>query len=244
MKVDRYKIKQADSRELIKLIPDKSVDLILIDPPYYLSPYSTGDLELSRHKDINKDLADQDKIEFNPIDFVEKFKRILKPSGNISAFTSFNLIGKWCEALDSKFDTFHYMVWHKTNPLYKIYEGGFLNSCELIIFAWNIGHTWNIISSKEMHNFIETPICSGNERVKNPKHPAQKPLKVLKHIIRIASNPNDLVFDPFMGVGSTGVAALDMKRRFIGFEINEEYFEAAKNRIKITHIYSLLKGTK
>jgi len=83
-----------------------------------------------------------------------------------------------------------------------------------------------------MHNFIESPICMGPERVKNPFHPTQKPVRVLEHIIKIASNEGDTVFDPFMGVGSTGVAALNLGRKFIGIEIDEKYFEAAERRIK------------
>lgn len=140
-------------------------------------------------------------------------------------------MGKWHEAFDSEFDTFQFMVWHKTNPVPKIFKAGFLNSCELIVAIWDKGHTWNFISQKEMHNFIESPICMGRERLKNPKHPTQKPVNILKHIIRIASNPSDIVFDPFMGVGSTGVAALEMHRRFIGFEIDELYYNAAKKRL-------------
>jgi len=55
----------------------------------------------------------------------------------------------------------------------------------------------------------------------------------LESIIRIATNPDDIVFDPFMGVGSTGVAALNLERRFIGFELNPEYFAAAEQRLSI-----------
>ena len=123
------------------------------------------------------------------------------------------------------------MVWHKTNPVPNIRKSSFLNSCELIVCLWNKGHTWNFTKQNEMHNFIESPICMGTERLKNPKHPTQKPVKILKHIIKIASNPNDVVLDMFMGVGSTGVAAKMLDRRFIGIEIDEEYFNAAKKRI-------------
>ncbi len=134
------------------------------------------------------------------------------------------------------------MVWHKTNPAPKIYKAGFLNSCELIICAWNKGHTWNFISQKEMHNFIETSICMGNERIKDPHHSTQKSLKVLKHIIRIATNQGDTVFDPFMGVGSTGIAAQEMDRKFIGFEIDEKYFNASQKRLKNSQPNLLLVG--
>lgn len=83
-----------------------------------------------------------------------------------------------------------------------------------------------------MHNFIEAPICNGPERLKEPHHPTQKPVKVLGHIIKIASNKGDTVFDPFMGVGSTGVAALNLGRKFIGVEIDETYFRAAEKQLK------------
>ena len=123
------------------------------------------------------------------------------------------------------------MVWHKTNPAPKIRRAGFLNSCELIVCMWNKNHTWNFSKQNEMHNFIETPICMGRERLKEPNHPTQKPVKVLEQCIKLASKTGDVVFDPFMGVGSTGVAALNLNRKFIGVEIDKEYFKAAKKRL-------------
>lgn len=87
-----------------------------------------------------------------------------------------------------------------------------------------------------MHNFIESPICMGSERIKNPKHPTQKPLKILKHIVEIASNPNDVIFDPFMGVGSTAIAAIELNRKFCGCEIERTYYEATIKRIKKFYI--------
>lgn len=223
---------RADSYNYIEHVPDNSVDLILTDPPYNLSPYSTGNIKFSWRADLNNDLAKWDRKEFVPSDWVEEFKRILTPTGNIFAFTSYNLLGKWHEAFDPEFDTFQFMVWHKTNPPPKVRRAGFLNSCELIVCMWNKSHTWNFTKQNEMHNFIETPICMGAERLKNPKHPTQKPVKVLEHIIKLASKPDDLVFDPFMGVGSTGVAALNLERRFVGVEIEEDYFNAADDRLK------------
>jgi site-specific DNA-methyltransferase (adenine-specific)/modification methylase len=229
---EKYKLYLGDSYELISEIPTASIDLILTDPPYNLSRYSTGNIRLSWRKDINNDVADWDKVEFRPSDWVSEFKRILKPTGNIFAFCSYNLIGKWHEAFDPEFDTFQFFVWHKTNPVPKVLRAGFLNSCELIVCMWNKGHTWNFSSQREMHNFIEAPICMGSERVRNPFHPTQKPVRVLEHIIKIASKEDDVVFDPFMGVGSTGVAALNLGRKFIGIEIDENYFRAAERRIR------------
>jgi site-specific DNA-methyltransferase (adenine-specific)/modification methylase len=124
------------------------------------------------------------------------------------------------------------MVWHKTNPAPKLRRAGFLNSCELIVCAWNKGHTWNFGKQSEMHNFIETPICMGRERLKTPKHPTQKPVRVLEQLLKLGSKEHDLVFDPFMGVGSSGVAALNMKRRFLGFDNEPSYVKAAGQRFR------------
>lgn len=82
-----------------------------------------------------------------------------------------------------------------------------------------------------MHNFIETPICMGDERIKDPHHPTQKPVRVLEHCVKLASKEGDVVFDPFMGVGSTGVAALNLGRKFIGVEIDEKYYKASEKRL-------------
>jgi site-specific DNA-methyltransferase (adenine-specific)/modification methylase len=226
----KCKIFNADSLLYLKNIPDNSIDFILTDPPYNLSQYSTGNMKFDWRSDINNDLAEWDK-NFNPETLKDDFLRILKPTGNIFAFCSYNLIGKWHEIFDPVFDTFQFFVWHKTNPVPKFRKAGFLNSCELIVCMWNKGHTWNFGKQNKMHNFFESSICMGPERLKNPKHPTQKPVKLLKHLINIASNKNDVVLDPFMGVGSTGVAVLEMGRKFIGIEIDPEYFEAAQKRL-------------
>lgn len=220
-----------DCLKYMRNIPNKSIDLILTDPPYNIAKYSTGNISLPGRSDVNNDLGEWDLNEINPKDFVDEFKRILKVDGNIFIFTSYNLIGKWHEAFDPEFDTFQYFIWHKSNPMPKIYKNGFLNSCEMIICLWNKKHKWNFSTQNEMHNHFECPICMGKERLKYPKHPSQKPIKLLKHLIKIASREGDIVFDPFMGVGSTGVAAIQLNRKFVGCEIDKVFFDAAKNRI-------------
>lgn len=224
-------ILRADSRDVIKHIPDNSIDFILTDPPYNLGQHSTGNIPLPGRSAMNNDVAGWDMVDFNPEEWADEFIRILKPTGNLFIFTSYNQLGRWYNCLDHKFDTSNFMVWHKTNPAPKIFKAGFLNSCEMIFTCWNKKHTWNFISQKEMHNFIESPICMRPERLSNPKHPAQKPVAILKKMIEIASNENDIIFDPFMGVGSVGVAALELNRRFIGIELDASYFQAASERI-------------
>ena len=220
-----------DSKEIIKRIPDNSIDFILTDPPYNLGQHSTGNIPLPGRSALNNDVAEWDLIDFKPEEWADEFIRILKPTGNLFIFTSYNQIGRWYNCLDRKFDTSNFMIWHKTNPAPKIFKAGFLNSCEMIFTCWNKKHTWNFISQAEMHNFVESPICMRPERLSDPKHPTQKPISILKKMIEIASNEDDIIFDPFMGVGSIGVAALELERRFIGIELDENYFNAAKKRI-------------
>lgn len=142
--MDNATLLHGDSRELIQQIPDNSVDLLLTDPPYNLSPYSTGNMKFTWRKEINNDLANWDQTSFEPAAWRDEFMRVLKPTGTIFAFCSYNLIGKWHEVFDPVFDTFQFFVWHKTNPIPKFRKAGFLNSCEMIVCMWDQGHTWNL----------------------------------------------------------------------------------------------------
>lgn len=231
MRETPFQLNFGDCRTHLVGIESKSVDLILTDPPYNIGEYSTGNINLPGRTSLNNDIADWDKNIFDPSDVADEFIRVLKPDGNLFIFTSYNQIGQWHSLLNQKFDTFQFMVWHKTNPTPKIFKKGFLNSCELIICCWNKGNKWNFGKQNEMHNFFESSICMGNERLKEPKHPTQKPIAILKHIINIASAEGDLVLDPFMGVGSTGIAALECNRNFIGMELEKKYFEASNTRL-------------
>lgn len=234
--IEKYLLIKDDCFAAFKNIPDNSIDLILTDPPYNIAKYSTGNLKFGWRSDINNDLAEWDLTELHPQDLIDEFKRILKPSGNIFIFCSYNIIGEYHKVFDPEFDTFQFMVWHKTNPVPNFRKSSFLNSCELIVSCWNKGHTWNFTNQKDMHNFIESGICMGSERVKDENgknlHPTQKPVSILEKIINIASNENDIVFDCFNGVGSTGVAALKNHRKYIGIEIDDTYIRASENRLK------------
>ena len=75
-----YALANSDCLEYIKGIPDKSIDLILTDPPYNIAQYSTGNIPLPGRTAINNDLGEWDLKEINPFDFVDEFKRILKPA--------------------------------------------------------------------------------------------------------------------------------------------------------------------
>ena len=131
---------RADSRDIIKRIPDNSVDFILTDPPYNLGQHSTGNIPLPGRSAMNNDVAEWDMIDFVPEDWADEFIRILKPTGNLFIFTSYNQLGRWYNCLDHKFDTSNFMIWHKTNPAPKIFK----ETCEI---------NWQQ-SAKQVYDFI------------------------------------------------------------------------------------------
>lgn len=220
----------ADAADFLAQLAPASVDLLLTDPPYNLGAYSTGNIAVGWRADFNNDVAAWDQG-FRPGDWLAPFRRVLKPTGTVFAFCSYNTLGAWHTAFDPAFDTFQMLVWHKTNPPPKLRRAGFLNACELVACAWDRGHTWNFSTQREMHNHIEAPICMGRERLRDPFHPTQKPVRVLSRLIELASHPGDLVVDPFMGVGSTGEAALRLGRRFAGCDLEPAYVDAARARL-------------
>jgi len=127
--------------------------------------------------------------------------------------------------------------WHKTNPFPAIYTRKmYANSMEMLVhFSKGTPKTWNHKPVNEMHNFIQAPICMGKERT---KHKTQKPLKVCLPFIEISSNEGDVVLDPFIGSGSTAVAAKMLNRNFIGYELNAEFCEIANQRLSNTPTHS------
>lgn len=216
-----------DALSTLKKIPSNTFDLILTDPPYDIRKYSTGNIPLPGRKALNNDIAKWDKA--IPISaYAKEFRRLLKKKGNVFIFTSYNLFGDWHKELNPLFNTCNFMIWHKINPPPRIYKNSFLHSCEMIICAWDRGHTWNFSTQDKMHNFIESKICMKPERL---DHPTQKPLCLMKHVIEIASNPGDLVLDCFAGMATVGIACLLLKRRYFLVENNPVYYEIASERL-------------
>ena len=233
---NKLKLINWDCFDALKKIETWSIDLILTDPPYNLANYSTWNMQFDWRAEINNDVATWDEKPLNPQDLVKDFKRILSPKWNIFVFCSYNLLWEYHKVFDPVFDTFQFMVWHKTNPIPNIRKSSFLNSCELIVCCRNKWHTWNFTKQNEMHNFFESWICMWRERIKDKDwknvHPTQKPVKLLEHIISIASNEWDTVLDCLNWVWSTWEAALKLNRNYIGIELDKKYYELTKNRLE------------
>jgi DNA (cytosine-5)-methyltransferase 1/site-specific DNA-methyltransferase (adenine-specific) len=124
------------------------------------------------------------------------------------------------------------IIWKKTNPMPRNIDRRYVQDTEFAVWAVKKNSKWifNKPDSKPyLRSCYETPTVSGKERT---SHPTQKSLKLMEEIIKIHTNKNDVILDPFMGSGSTGVAALKNDRKFIGIELEKEYFDITIKRIE------------
>jgi len=222
--------------EGLKKLPDDAVDLIFTDPPYYQhrAQNVTG---LKNHKDVVTEFefdaynTEAEYLEFLEAVLVECY-RVAKPGAAGYFFCGDDFVSYINKMVAKVGFQFRKVIhWHKTNPFPAIHTRKmYANSMELMVhFSKGSPKTWNHKHVNEMHNFIETPICMGKER---RKHKTQKPLKVCVPYLEISSNEGDLVLDPFMGSGTTAVAAAMLNRQFVGFEINPDYLAIANERLQ------------
>lgn len=217
-----------DCIEEMEKIPSDFVDSIITDVPYNSGETDSKKMNFGDREDLNKASESEWNKGFNPTAFLPEAKRVMKDKGNIFIFTHHRHFGDYYRWLDSNFDRCFFGVWHKTNPPPQIRKVSFLSACELWIMGYNKGHKWVFLDQNEMHNFIETPICMGEERT---KHTAQKPIEVMKKMIKVSTNKGDLVLDPFVGSGTTCVAAAMLNRDWIGIENNIDYVKVARDRL-------------
>ena len=237
---------QGDCLEVMKDIPNKSVDMILCDLPY-------GTTECKWDKFIdNKSMW-------------EHYNRILKESGNIILFASQPFTTKLIESNPKMFR--YEIIWIKTRPTgfananyrpmkkheniliftkaststagnnHATYNPQGLIECERKVKRTSRGYQGERQNSKDEYiskftnyptSIVEFP--SEGKTV----HPTQKPVDLLEYLIKTYTNENEVVLDNCMGSGSTGVACVNTNRKFIGIELDENYFNIAKERIEDT----------
>lgn len=235
-----------DDLEFLKQIDDNSVDLILTDPPYNISQdgiqINRTNLDSKLHKrksSVDLDFGDWDKrSEDNFYDFTENwFKecmRILKDGSWFFSFFSKERVGYFTDPRNGFFKQYGFKTrtiisWHKTNPTPSFRKMNFLSSCEhIVVGTKGEGRIPNFLYQKEMHNFYET---SNSSIYGCTTHPTEKPLELIKWLIKIGSNEQDLILDPFIGSGTTAIASIMLNRKFIGSDNNQEYFKIAQKRI-------------
>lgn len=228
---NNYKLIHSDSLFFVKqLIKDKvKVDHIITDPPYNISKKNNFST-MSNRKGV--DFGEWDK-DFDIVSWIDDYAKILKPGGTFIIFCSYLYLDKIIEQLDKNNVLFKdVLIWKKLNPMPRNTNRRYVLDKEFAIWAVKEGSKW-VFNKPPTTPYIraefESGIVSGKERT---SHPTQKSLKVLEKIIEIHSNPGDLIIDPFMGSGTTGVATIKLKRKFIGIENDYNYFSIACKRMK------------
>ena len=243
--MENYKLYLGNCLEIMKTIPNESVDCIICDLPY-------GQTECKWDKYLDSKLM------------WEQYKRVIKDTGNIILFSMQPFTTK---LINSNLDMFRYeIIWLKSKitgfqnanyrPMRK-HENILIFSKSSTSTAGKIHATYNPqgliecekkVNRKTRGETIGERKSQSNQYVAKytnypnsviefksemkPVHPTQKPIELLEYLIKTYSNENDIILDNCMGSGSTGVACLNTNRKFIGIELEEKYFNIAKERIE------------
>ncbi|WP_374939316.1 site-specific DNA-methyltransferase [Mesorhizobium sp. NBSH29] len=241
---------KGDCVAALEKLPDNSVDVVFADPPYNLQL----DGDLHRPDQSKVDAVDDHWDQFESFAAYDAFtrawllavRRVLKPNGTIWVIGSYHNIFRVGSAMqDLGFWILNDVVWRKTNPMPNFRGRRFQNAHETMIWASRDAkaksYTFNYDALKASNDDIQMrsdwlfPICTGNERLKdengNKLHPTQKPEALIARIMMASTRPGDVVLDPFFGSGTTGAVAKRLGRNFVGVEREQDYIDAATDRI-------------
>ena len=236
-----------DALQLLKKVKDDFFDMVFADPPYFLSNNGIT-CHAGKMVSVNKGIWDKketfDEVhEFN-LAWLSECQRILKPNGTIwVSGTSHNIFSIGFAMQTLGFKILNDIAWYKINPPPNLACRYFTHSTETILWARKnpkSKHYFNYEEmkrigdpspGKQMQSLWRIP-PPGKWEKRYSKHPTQKPEALLERIVLASTKNGELVLDPFMGSGTTGVVCARLKRAFIGFEIEKNYLDIAMKRIK------------
>ena len=252
--IKKNSILHGDSLELLKQIPDKSIDLVFADPPYNLQLKDT----LYRPDQTTVEAVTNDWDKFDTYQAYDNFsllwlkesKRVLRDGGVLWVIGSYhNILRLGTSIQNLGFWILNDIIWHKTNPMPNFRGTRFTNAHETLLwcatarkakYTFNYQNLKELNEGKQMRSDWHIPICAGKERLRESNnqrsHPTQKPEALLYRILVSSTNKGDTVLDPFLGSGTTAVMAKKLQRNFIGFEQDKEYIKLAKKRLKQTKV--------
>jgi DNA modification methylase len=205
-------------------MPDKSVDLVVTDPPYEIATSGAG-LYKQEDKQYVKELVGM-KDGFSE-EILDELCRIMKKI-NIYLFCSQKQIMPLLDYfVNRKGCNWNLISWHKSNPI-PACGNKYLTDTEFILFFREKGvKVYGSFDTKR--TYYITPLNQKDK--KKYGHPTCKPEEIVKNLIINSSNEGDIVLDCFMGSGTTGAVSVGINREFIGIELDEQYFNIAQNRI-------------
>ena len=215
-------LRQGDCLEVMKSIPTGSVDLVLTDPPYNIA------------RDNNFQSMGRAGIDFGEWDkgadlfsYIDEVYRVLDKNGSFIVFNDWKNLGdisRYAENLG--FVTKDMLRLEKTNPMPRNRDRRYITDYECAIWFTMPKAKWVF---NRQHDKYQRPKFVHS--IDKGLHPTQKSLGLMTDLINIHSNEGDVVLDCFLGSGSTGVAALNTNRKFIGIELDKDYFKIAEERI-------------
>ena len=220
-----------DFKKISKNIEDNSIDLIVTDPPYKTTKRgiskntTTGGIVRSEEGKSGKMFKFND---IKPIEYIPEFYRLLKDGSHCYIMTNHvNLQEILNTATECGFHFIKSLIWMKDN---KIMGQSYMSQFEYILFFRKGKH--KKINNCGTSDILHIPNKKTKDENGNNIHPTEKPVELMKILIENSSNEGDVVLDPFMGVGSTGVASKELNRKFIGIELDERYFNISNKRLE------------
>lgn len=207
------------------------VDHIITDPPYNIS--QDNNFGTMRNPRTGVDFGNWDRGAFDLCSWIPKYAKLLRRDGCMIIFCSYKFLSYIVDTLEQRADMIvkDVVVWQKRNPMPRNVERRYVQDMEFAIWAVKKNSKW-IFNKPEnvpyLRAFYSTSIVAGKERL---GHPTQKSLLLMQELIKVHTNENQIILDPFMGSGSTGDAALGLKRRFIGIEMSKEFYEISQKRL-------------
>lgn len=237
-----------DCIDLLQGLPSDSVDLIFADPPYNLQLHQ----DLWRPNLTRVDPVDDEWDHFSTFRAYDDFtrawlqacRRVLKPTGTLWVIGTYHNIFRVGTLMqDLGFWILNSIAWIKANPMPNFKGVRFTNAHETLIWAQKergAAYTFNHHAMRALNEDLQMrsdwylPLCSGKERLRIngvKAHATQKPESLLYRVLLSSSNPGDVVLDPFFGTGTTGAAAIRLRRHWIGIEKDARYAELAAERL-------------
>lgn len=208
------------------------VDAIITDPPYDI-PTISGGGSVNNIKKLNTSLQDLKVVDLTKSYDIEGFgDKAIKIMNEINIYFWCNkkqipeYFNYWVNKHKCKFDI---ITWHKTNAL-PTYSNKYLSDTEYLLYFRKGKGKCFPKSYDDAKTYYVAPINHKDKKIYG--HPTIKPLEIMEKIVRNSTRDGQTILDPFMGSGTTGVACKNLNRNFIGIELDEKYFNIAKDRIK------------
>jgi len=223
-----------DALDILKIIPNNSINLILTDPPYFISRktnFKSNDINSNKkYNKLSMEFGEWDNciIDFKPI--FKEYYRVLKPGGTIIFFYDiFKMESIKNIAEELKFKQPRIGFWNKTNTVPINSKINYLSNSREYFISF-VKNKKNVFNSKYDKGVYDYPIVGGKEKL---KHTTQKPVKLFIDLINVHTNPGDVVLDTFGGSGTTAIASISTNRNYILIEKNKTYFDLSQNRISL-----------